>query len=146
MRRVVCPGTGCFGLPCSSRMRAADHRSVSGLRRTVATLKTPTLVPMRCSADRKSNPIQSPSSQRSSKLPGMELVFGILKCTTSPNSATLDITMRPLIFWRDVLPSGRTRHLVINAPAWRMSHGTTFMSSLIFMAVRASNADLSVRT
>ena len=122
--RVACPGTGCAGLPTSSRMRSADHLSFSGFLITVATLNTPMLVPMRCSAVRISKPSHSPSFHKSSYLPGMNCVLGILKWTVSPNSAILDMGCRPLIFCIAVRPSGLTRHRDMRHAAWRIIQAT----------------------
>ena len=142
---VACPGTGVSGLPRMPCIRCGGQRSPSGLRRTVATLNTPTLVPMRFSLDRISNPSHTPSSQASSNLPGIILVLGILKCTVSPNSAIWDSGCLPRILCIEVWPSGRTRQRVISAAACRMSHGTMFIRSRTFSPILSSKADLSVR-
>ena len=79
VRLDACPGTGVSGLPFSCWIRCGDQRSSAGLRRTVATLKTPTSVPIKLSFDLISKPRYTPSDQTSSNFPGMSLVFGILK-------------------------------------------------------------------
>ena len=145
MRRPAWPGTGCFGLPTRSRSRSADHLSSSGFLMTAATLKTPTLVPTRCSAVRISNPSHKPSDHRSSYLPGMAWVLGILKCTTSPNSAIFEIGCLPRMLCMAVLPSGLTRHLEIRHAACRTIQLTTCARIWIFTSTRSSRADRNVR-
>ena len=146
MRLPIWPGTGCLGLPAKSRTRSIDHRSPSGFRITCATRNTPELVPTRCSAVRISNPSHIPSLQTSSYLPGMCCVFGILKWTTSANSASFAIGCLPLIRCMAVRPSGRTRHLEIRHAACRIIQPTILAFMWIFAAIRSSKADLSVRT
>ena len=128
----ACPGTGCLGLPRISLTRSLDHRLSIGFRRMVDALKTPFFMPIKFSPERMSHPSHTPSSQTSSNLPGIELVFGILKCTISPNSASLAFDLRPFMVWKDVRPLGRIRHLVMRQAAWRTIHGTAGLSRLTF--------------
>ena len=142
--RPACPGTGCLGLPARSRTLSIDQRSFSGFRITCATRKTPELVPIRCSAVRISNPNQIPSLQTSSYLPGMCCVLGILKWTTSANSANLAMGCLPRIFCMAVRPSGRTRHLDIRHAACLIIHPTIRALICILAAIRSSRAERNV--
>jgi hypothetical protein len=75
----------------------------------------------------------------------MDWVLGILKCTTSPNSATFDIGCLPRIFCIAVLPSGLTRHREIRHAACLISQSTIWAFMWILADILSSSADLSVR-
>ena len=76
---------------------SADHFASTVFARIVDTLKTPESIPIKCSPDLTSHPSQMPSLQRSSNLPGISLVRGIIKRTISPNSASSPFDRRPFI-------------------------------------------------
>ena len=99
-----------------------------GLARIVWTLKTPLSRPTKCSPDLTSHPSHTPSFQRSSYLPGMSLVFGMRKCTISPNSANFPFDRLPFIIWKAVRPWDRILHRVTRYPACRISHGVMGLS------------------
>ena len=146
MRRPACPGTGWLGLPFISATLCLDHLSSSGFLITEWALNTPTLVPIRCSAVRISKPNHNPSLHLSSYLPAASWVFGILKCTVSPNSAILDIGFRPWIRCMAVLPSAFTLHLEMRHAACLTSHSTICARTWIFVPMRSSSADRIVLT
>ena len=90
-----------------------DHCSPSGFLFTMPTLYTPHGVPINDIPSRMVEPIQTPVSHLSSKLPTAWDVFGILNRTVSPNGTSSVRDFLPFINWSDVRPQLRTRHLVM---------------------------------
>ena len=107
------PGTGCPGVPRTLASLSADHRRSSVVGLTVITRNTPLSLPMKCSPVRGSEPSHTPSFHRSSHLPGMSFVLGIMKSRFSPNSKSLVFDRLPFINWKAVRPDGRTLQRVI---------------------------------
>ena len=92
-----------------------------------------------------SNPSQSLSSHKSSNYPRVCLVFGILKCTTSPIPARRAFDRRLFMSSKDVRPEGLTRHRVMRHAACRISQRTVGEDSRTGAESQCSSADLSVR-
>ena len=120
---------------------SGDHLVSAVLDLTVDTLNTPLSMPMRCSPDLTSHPSHIPSLHLSSNLPGISLVLGMRKCTSSPNSASLPFGRRPFIICSAVRPLGRMTHRVMRYPAFRISHGVTACLRVILVFSFSSSAD-----
>ena len=78
-------------------IKSRDQRRSLDRLMTALTLKTPWLVPTKCSPERITKPSHIPDSKRSSKPPTRLAVLGTLNTTHSPNGISLALLRRPFI-------------------------------------------------